>query len=389
MTDETHSEERPRRRVLLATLADLEHPGGVPRSVHMLRDGLRGRGHTVDVVSHPIAAGVRNTVARRIWRRLSRSTEEFVRIRRALARISASVGTRDVDVCIATDAWTARACALAGRTTVFRMAGDGSITDEWVRNGFVAAGSPVVRTLRVWEEEGSRAAAQCIVLGESGRRALLDAGIDAGCVTIISNAVALPARERVAATGDELRVVAVGNLRPVKGADVLAEAVARLPEALRARVRLTHLGDGNDESNPTFAKAKSVLEGAGVTFRFGGAVSHDAVVDELAASDVFVFPSRVESFGNALVEAIAAGLPVVATDVGAVRHILGPDAAAAGLVVPPDDPPAFADALASLLHSEEMRADWGVRNARRAAAEFSMDAMLRRYERVIERALTK
>ncbi len=383
-----HSADARRLRVLLATLADLERPGGVPRSVRMLAEGLRARGHDVATISCPIAAGVRRTVLRRVWRRVSPSSEEARRIHGALSRMAADFarcGARDVG--IAFEAWSADVSAAAGIPTVLRVAGLGSITDEWVRNGFIAAGSRVVARLRQRESAGTAAARHVVVLGAASADAMRALGVREARLSVIHNAVAVPGGAAEERTDDAVRVVAVGNLRKVKGADVLAAALAALPDGLRERVEFIHLGEGDDDGNPVFVTARNSLTAAGVRHEFRGAVPHDAIWAVLRSADVFAFPSRVESFGNALVEALAAGLPVVATDVGAVREILGDGATTAGLVVPPDDPRRFAAALAVLLRDADTRHDWGVRNAERAARLFGVETMLDRYERVLRAAV--
>ena len=83
-------------------------------------------------------------------------------------------------------------------------------------------------------------------------------------------------------------------------------------------------------------------------------------------ADVLVLPSRGETYGMVVTEALARGLPVVAADVGGVPEALGygADGTRPGLLVPPDDPPALSDALRAWLEDHELR-----RRLRRAARE--------------------
>jgi len=81
--------------------------------------------------------------------------------------------------------------------------------------------------------------------------------------------------------------------------------------------------------------------GVGDRVTFAGAVDTDAVVDLLAAADVFCFPSKWEGQGNAVLEAMAAGCPVVASDIGPLREVVGD----AGILVAPEDALALADGL--------------------------------------------
>jgi starch synthase len=75
----------------------------------------------------------------------------------------------------------------------------------------------------------------------------------------------------------------------------------------------------------------------------------------LSAADLYVFPSRFEGYPNALLEAMACGLPVVAADIAGVPDIVGRDGAAAGILVQPNDSAALADAITKLLDDHALR----------------------------------
>lgn len=366
--------------VALVTFADPAGAGGVPRALRLLRDGLTQRGHAVTVCACPLAAKVRNTLLRRAWRRIDPSSEEVHRIRRALRELGDAARSATPDtVCLAFEAWTAAACARAGRRTVLRVAGLGAITDEWIRNGFVAAGSRHVPGLRSLEREGFERAARVVALSTAGRAAVAGLGAADSRVIVIPNGVALPPPRRPRARADRMTILCVANLRPVKGVDVLARALAGVPPASRASVRLVHLGGGNATGNRTFEEARGALAAAGVEHEFRGAVSAADVASALAAADVFVLPSRVEMFPNALLEAMAAGLPAVATAVGAVPEILGPENAEAGLLVPPDDEAALGGAIVRLLEHDGLRAERGRANRSRVAERYSLEGTVDAY----------
>ena len=129
----------------------------------------------------------------------------------------------------------------------------------------------------------------------------------------------------------------VGRLVSVKGHDVLISALARLP----ADCHLVIVGSGPQQS--------ALLEQA-TALRLSHRVHFtghlDAVERILPAFDVFCLPSRAEGFPRSLIEAQAAGLPVVATRVGAVAEAVCP---LTGRLVPPGDPRALADALGEVL----------------------------------------
>ena len=94
--------------------------------------------------------------------------------------------------------------------------------------------------------------------------------------------------------------------------------------------------------------------------------------------DVAVLPSHSEGMSNALLEYMAAGRAVIATDVGANAKLL--DGGKCGLLVPPNDTAALVDALGALLANPLRAAGYGAAARRRVDAEFSRDAMRRRFE---------
>ena len=374
--------------VALVTLTDMTVPGGASRSVHMLGAGLRRQGHDVATVSRPYAANVGNSLVRRVWRRIDYSSEEVRRIRGALGGLAADL--RDVPrdtVCIAFEAWSAATCVESGLTTICRVAGLGSITDEWIRNGFVDGASRHVPWLRTTERHGFQGAARVVALSSAGREAVAGLGAAAESVVVIPNGIAAgvcPGPRAVSDCDDaEVRLLCVANLRPVKGVDVLATALAGLDDDVRRRVRLVHLGDGNAPGNSTFERARDTLTRADVAHEFCGAVPPERVDAELRAADLFVLPSRVEMFSNALLEAMAAALPIVATDAGASAAVLGERARMDGLVVPPGDAVALAAALARAIRDPALRRAHGLANRARVETEFSVERTIDSYAALV------
>jgi len=111
----------------------------------------------------------------------------------------------------------------------------------------------------------------------------------------------------------------------------------------------------------------------------------DDVPQILAASDALLLSSGWEGMPNSLLEAMAAGLPVVATDVEGVRELLGPLAERQCVGVGEMD--SFRDRLDTILADENVRRRLGAENQRRAEAFFSIDVMVREYERTYDRLL--
>jgi glycosyltransferase involved in cell wall biosynthesis len=141
-----------------------------------------------------------------------------------------------------------------------------------------------------------------------------------------------------------VRLLSVGSVVPVKGYDLLIAALATLPDMAW---RLTIAGDRT--RNPAAAaQLDADIAANGLCDRVAvlGAVPPKRIIELYLASDVFVLASRFESYGMAIAEAIAHGLPLVSTMAGAIPDTVP---AGAGLLVPPDDVAALAQALRRLI----------------------------------------
>ncbi|MDP9430015.1 MAG: glycosyltransferase, partial [Actinomycetota bacterium] len=168
------------------------------------------------------------------------------------------------------------------------------------------------------------------------------------------------------------RVGALGRLTAQKGFDVLLDAVGLLTER-GVPVEVVVGGAGRDGERLHAAAA-------GLPVTFAGFV--DDVRGFFAGLDVFCLSSRREALPLVLLEAMAEGLPCVATDVGDVAVAVGTDAS----VVPPGDSGALAAALAGLLRDPAGRTELGRRARARATAAFDADLMARRTFAVLARA---
>jgi glycosyltransferase involved in cell wall biosynthesis len=133
------------------------------------------------------------------------------------------------------------------------------------------------------------------------------------------------------------------------------------------------------ESDDELARLSSALPGASRAIILG---FRDDVAALSALFDVFVLPSEIEGFSLALLEAMARGLPCIATDAGGNREALGDGA---GIVVPSRDPDALAKALISVVRSADGGSDMGTRARRRALSEFDVSRTIARTEALYER----
>ena len=140
---------------------------------------------------------------------------------------------------------------------------------------------------------------------------------------------------------DARRLVSVGRLASVKAYDVLLRAFARVSHK-RPRLSLTLVGDG-----PEREALERLAERLGVSSKVDFAGFRDDVPDLLSKQDLFVLSSRHEGISIAILEAMRAGLPVVATRVGGVPDTVVDGVT--GVLVPPDDAPRLAEAIDRLL----------------------------------------
>jgi glycosyltransferase involved in cell wall biosynthesis len=146
---------------------------------------------------------------------------------------------------------------------------------------------------------------------------------------------------------DEIVVTSIANLREPKGYDVLLDA-ASIVAAADQRVHFLAVGSG-----PLAAKLEARRDALGLDARFSLLGRRDDVHQILAASDIFVLASRHEGFPIALMEAIAAGLPAVATRVGGATACIEPGRN--GLLVDTGNASALAEAVLALAEAPDLR----------------------------------
>jgi glycosyltransferase involved in cell wall biosynthesis len=166
--------------------------------------------------------------------------------------------------------------------------------------------------------------------------------------------VAVPGADRAPrapGTPDGSALLCVAALAPHKGQHVLLRALAGLADR---PWRLTCAGSlDRDPGFVSRLRRQADADGNAERVTFTGPLSGGALDRAYAAADVLVHPSLGEMYGLVITEALARGLPVIASEVGGVPEALG--CGAAGLLVPPDDPAALAAGLRVWLSSRERR----------------------------------
>jgi rhamnosyl/mannosyltransferase len=174
-------------------------------------------------------------------------------------------------------------------------------------------------------------------------------------------------------------VLFVGRLRYYKGLDVLLEAVPRIGATL------VIVGEG-PMGGPLRAQAERL--GLNGRVHFTGSVSDEVLHDHLAAAAVGILPSSgpAEAFGLAMVEYLAAGLPVVSTELGTGTSFVNQDGVT-GVIVRPCDPGALSDGLRRLLADRETRERMGRAGRNRVQEHFTTASMMRGMEELYADAL--
>lgn len=171
-------------------------------------------------------------------------------------------------------------------------------------------------------------------------------------------------------------VLYVGGFRKEKGIDVLLEAIPHIVERF-PKVRFRVLGGEEPEDGPYHRLARRL--GVVDRIEFGGFVARDELPELFASADLLVSPSRAEGHAVAVLECLACGTPVVASDISGLRESVRHEVN--GMLVPPSDPAALADAIVSML-SDGALLERLSRQARPSVAPFSWSERLREFAEI-------
>lgn len=185
-------------------------------------------------------------------------------------------------------------------------------------------------------------------------------------VALIPNTIKLPELHASTASVRNCRTVLfIGWVIPTKGISELLEAWSAIQPQ---RWKLQIVGPGNTNYRQALID-RYHLDGV----EFLGELAHSQAMDLLEDCDLFVLPSYTEGFPNVILEAMAFGKPIVATDVGAIPEMLEGNC---GILVKPKDVEGLSKALNSLMHDGSRRAVLGSQARERVVAKYSADSVL-------------
>ena len=224
-----------------------------------------------------------------------------------------------------------------------------------------------------------RCATHVVANSPSAVRILREERVSAPQIVMIPNGIDLAAHSCVRSPGPIRRIVTVANLRREKNHEALIAAAALLASS-RPELRYRIVGDG-----PRRAELEALARARGVADRIEFLGHQEDVPSLLAGADLFVLPSRSEAFPNGAIEAMAAGLPVVASDVGGLRDLI--DDGRTGLLVPPANPEALAAAIESLVADPARAAALGAAARDEIESRYSFERMLRDFDALYQSAV--
>ncbi len=176
----------------------------------------------------------------------------------------------------------------------------------------------------------------------------------------------------------------VGRLQPVKNQMLLLKAFSLLCQShphLRKRLRLLIVGDG-----PDFNELQDYCQQAGIEDRVELAGAKDDVPNWLAKMHVFVLPSLAEGIAITILEAMASGLPVIATDVGGNPELVNDKT---GQLVPSEQPQAIVDSILSYIKYPQMISEQGEAGCRFVGQQFSLKQMAEQYQALYDQIITQ
>ena len=210
----------------------------------------------------------------------------------------------------------------------------------------------------------------------AGRIEVIENGVD---IDAFKNADPLPLHQLYNIDDSNILILSVGRLETIKGQQYLIRAMAE--QSLKALpVHLILVGEGSQKNE--LIRMAEQLE---VSDRINFLGSRQDIPELMASCDLFVIPSESEGLPFVLLEAIAAGLPVISTEVGGIPAIIGENER--GVLVPPCKPDALSAAIQKLLNNKGKAHQISINALQFLHANYSQQAMLIKYKRIYEKLL--
>lgn len=259
------------------------------------------------------------------------------------------------------------------------------------------AGTPlVVRTRHLANKPGSLLSYTTIphrvtTVSDYVRNGLIARGVNPNHVATVYSPIQLPdliesstLRQELSLAENDVVVACVAVMRAQKGHKSLIDAIEPLIKQ-RPNLHLVLIGSGS----PTFEEVQAHIKSRQLTQHVHMLGRRSDVPNLLAGSDLFALATEQEASGTVFVEAAAAGLPVVATDVGGVSEML--QDGVSGILVPLGDSSALTDALRRLIDDKDFRIQMGQAGlqAVRGLGKFSLDSLVQNTEKHYYRWLTE
>ena len=203
-------------------------------------------------------------------------------------------------------------------------------------------------------------------------------------VQVVANGVPLPERPRQHRPTARIRIVFVGTTQRAKGVDDLIEALSRLPKQTRRRIDVRIIGT---DPSRRIEELQALAEQRGLSESvvFTGELSSEEVKGELRRAAIFTLPSYAEGLPNALLEAMACGLPAVVGSVGAVPEVI--DHGVSGFLVRPGDIEQLSTLLGKLIRSPALRQKMGRAARKRVRQEFGLSKVARLLDALYQQLL--
>lgn len=355
--------------------------GGPATYVPLVARALTERGHRVVVLTTSEPGHV-HLVGGHPFRvlRIDRRLPVAARTLRLAARLAHEAGRADVVYAAGMLLEATVATRLRGTPLVAKIVGDPawerSVRRRWTGDDFdrfqtrrQTRPAEAAKAFRSWSV---RRAERVIVPSEYLRRVVVSWGAMEERVDVVGNAVRTLAEPAPRPVTDRLRLLTAARLVPWKGIGSIIRAIRQLPEA-----SLEVVGEG-----PCRGEWEALARSLGVADRviFTGTLPPDELEQRMRAHDVFVLASRYEGLPHVLLEAMAAGLAVVATRAGGTAELVRDGDT--GLLVEPNEEALYA-ALARLCRDAPLRQRLGARGRVYVGAGFGLAGMIDRTERCL------